>query len=123
MDQRKQLDQMDQMDKVENGQNEGGKQIRRFIRRAVRSLMGSSFQVIRKGEELARIPAAVFALLLLFTYHVAVPVMVLALFFQVRYRFTGDLGRANEWMDKASDFAEEVKERFFPEGSSRPAQM
>ena len=62
-------------------------------------------------------PAAqawVFALILLFFWETVIPVMLISLFFGVRFSFTGedDLSSANNFMEKAGDMADEVRSEF-----------
>ena len=73
-------------------------------------LKNNFFNVSRKGEELFKIPAWAFVLILFFFWEPVIPVMIIALFFDVRYSFTGkdNLSSANEFMDKVGNMAEEV---------------
>ena len=59
-------------------------------------------------------PAWAFALILLFTWKTAIPVMLISLFFQVRYSFEGkdDLSAANDFMDKVGNMAQDVASGF-----------
>lgn len=74
----------------------------------------NSFCVNRHEKELIRIPAWVLILALLFAWKIILPAMVIALFFDCRYSFSGkdDLSPANKAMDKASEFAGKVKSEF-----------
>ena len=96
--------------------------INRFFRRAIRSLKHSSFQAARDGKVIVTIPALLFAILFILGFEVVVPVMLIALFFRVRYQFTGDCEKANEFLDKASDVVDDVKEQFTQEEVSYQAQ-
>ena len=74
-----------------------------------------NFFVIERGEEvLLNIPICVFVIILLFTWHVTLILMVLALFFGCRYSFKGaaEMKLANEMCDKASEAADKVKESY-----------
>ena len=53
-------------------------------------------------------------LALLFAWKIVLPAVVIALFFDCRYSFSGkdDLSPANKAMDKASEVAEKVKSEF-----------
>ena len=61
-----------------------------------------------------KIPVLLFVLLLVGFWRVAIPVMVVMLFFGCHYSFYGkdELAEANNIMNKASDIAEQVKEEF-----------
>ena len=74
----------------------------------------NSFCVNRHDKELIRIPAWVLILALLFAWKIILPAVVIALFFDCRYSFSGkdDLSPANKAMDKASEFAGKVKSEF-----------
>ena len=74
----------------------------------------NSFCVNRHEKELIRIPAWVLILALLFAWKIILPAVVIALFFDCRYSFSGkdDLSPANKAMDKASEFAGKVKSEF-----------
>jgi hypothetical protein len=59
-------------------------------------------------------PTWVFALLLFFFWEMLAPVMVVALFFGIRYSFDGGDGAdtANSILGKAGDFAQDVRSEF-----------
>ena len=74
-----------------------------------------NYFVIERGDDvLINIPICVFVLILLFTWHVTLIVMVVALFFGCRYSFKGvaEMKLANEMCDKASEAADKVKESY-----------
>ena len=56
----------------------------------------------------------VASFILLFTWHVTLIIMVVALFFGCRYSFKGadEMKIANEMCDKASEAADKVKESY-----------
>ena len=110
-----------QQEKSEQKDMKQGK-VNRFFRRAIRSLKHSSFQATRDGKVIVTIPALLFAILFILGFEVVVPVMLIALFFRVRYQFTGDCERANEFLDKASDVVDDVKEQFTQEEVSYQTQ-
>ncbi len=89
---------------------EGARKMKNAIRKIVNVLRNNTFHVSRKGESLFSVSAWAFALILLFFWHTVIPVMIIALFFDVRYSFTGkdDLTKANQFMDKAGSIADEV---------------
>ena len=87
--------------------------VRKAIRHFFSLLRKGSFRVDRKGENLLVLPAWLFAIIFLVTLRWIILVMVAALFFGFRYSFQGgELEKANEFMDKASDLAEDVKADF-----------
>ena len=74
-----------------------------------------NYFVIERGDDvLINIPICVFVLILLFTWHVTLIIMVVALFFGCRYSFKGadEMKLANEVCDKASEAADKVKESY-----------
>ena len=91
-----------------------GKKIGRIVKRVIHILKHNSFCVTRKGTLLFMMPAWVFALILLMAWKVVIPAMIISLFFWVRYSFTGedDLSRANAFMDKVGNIADDVRDEF-----------
>ncbi len=58
------------------------------------------------------IPVTVLAVLLIFTFWITIPIIILGLFFGYRYMFSGpDLGKenVNRAMDSVADVAENLK--------------
>ena len=73
------------------------------------------------GEHLFSCPVTALVVLLLFFFWVTVPLLIITLFFGVRYRFSGpDLGResVNNVMHGASDVVDDVK-KSFTDGSKK----
>ena len=71
--------------------------------------------VVEKGSEaIVNIPIWVFILILLFTWHVTLAVMIVALFLGCRYSFRGrdEMKLANDVCDKASEAVDKVKEEY-----------
>jgi len=67
------------------------------------------------GEHIFSCPVTVLVLLFIFFFWVTLPLLVISLFFGIRYRFSGqDLGRdsVNTVMNSASDIADDVKKSF-----------
>ena len=92
---------------------------RRFVeavKKFFRVLRDNSLIVSRHKKELIRLPLWLLAIVLLFTglWKPAIVVIIISLFFQVRYSFGGrdQLSGANEFMEKAGDAAEHIKEEF-----------
>lgn len=87
---------------------------RNTLKRIGSILVNNSFSVTRKSETLFKMPAWAFALILFFFWETVIPIMLIALFFEVRYSFEGkdDLSSANRFMDQAGSFAGEVSGEF-----------
>lgn len=72
----------------------------------------NSFCVEKNGSELLRVPVTLLIVLLIFTFWIIVPLMIIGLFFDMRYHFQGpdvksmDINRA---MDTVADAAENLK--------------
>jgi len=69
----------------------------------------------KDGRAVLSCPVIVLAALLLFFFWVTLPLIVISLFFGIRYRFSGpDLGReaVNRVMDTTSDMVNDVKNSF-----------
>ncbi|MCM1284330.1 MAG: DUF4342 domain-containing protein [Muribaculaceae bacterium] len=72
----------------------------------------NSFCVDKKGKEILRVPLTLLIVLLIFTFWIIVPLLIVGLFFDMRYHFRGpdvksvDLNRA---MDSVADAAENLK--------------
>lgn len=75
----------------------------------------NDFVMKRKDQTYIRIPVWIFILILIFTFHITLPVMLVSLFFGCRYGFEGqdDLSKVNEVMNQASEAADKVKEEYF----------
>ncbi|MCR5672884.1 MAG: DUF4342 domain-containing protein [Lachnospiraceae bacterium] len=72
------------------------------------------FVVERNEEKIINIPIWVFIIILIFTWHVTLIAMVVALFVGCRYSFCGadDMKIANDVCDKVSEAADKVKEEY-----------
>ena len=91
-----------------------GRKAARAVKKMMNILNCNTFRVARNEEVLFQMPAWVFALILLFFWETVIPVMLISLFFGVRFSFTGedDLSSANNFMEKAGDMADEVRSEF-----------
>ena len=104
-------------DKVEEQENSApsmGRTIGRAFRGLIRFIKQTTF-IVTKGEDTVfTMPTLIFVLLLFFFWEVLAPVMVIALFFGVRYSFEGEeeAEKANSILHKAGDFAQDVKSEF-----------
>ena len=87
-----------------------GKKVSKAMEKIMNVLKNNSFNITRKEDTLFSMPVWAFALIILFTWKWMIPVMIISLFFQVRYSFDGkdDLSVANDFMNKAGDIAENV---------------
>ena len=85
-----------------------------ILRKVFHILRHNSLCVTRKDSVLFVLPVWAFVLILLLAWRIVLPVMIISLFFWVRYSFTGedDLSKANAFMDKVGNIADDVKEEF-----------
>lgn len=92
--------------------------VARFFRRLVDILRPTSdnrFEIWRRDEMTASMPILILVILLAAFFWITLPLLILGLFFDFRYRFSGpDLGRRdlNDAMDKVSDTVDGVKSEF-----------
>ena len=104
-------------DKVEEQENSApsmGRTIGRLFRGLIRFIKQTTF-IVTKGEDTVfTMPTLIFALLLFFFWEVLAPVMVIALFFGVRYSFEGEeeAEKANSIRHNAGDIAQDFKSEF-----------
>lgn len=84
---------------------------RHAIRSAFSFVLHTSFHVKRRGRELFTMPTWLLAILLPTFWGITIPVMLVALFFECRYSFSGqgNVEAANEFFNKAGSFAEGVE--------------
>ena len=89
-----------------------GRTLGRVFRGIVRFIRGTSFIVSRREETVFTMPTWVFALLLFLFWELLAPVMIIALFFGIRYHFSGaaDVSAANEVLAQAGSFADGVED-------------
>jgi len=84
-----------------------------FMARVFRASLTNYFEVWRKGDRQFYFPVILFLFCLIpWVFWVTLALVIIGLFAGCRYRFSGPhLGgkNANDTMDKAADFAEEVK--------------
>jgi len=73
----------------------------------------NTFDVMKGEERVMSIPVTIMAILLLFTFWVTIPLVIVGLFLGYRYRVIGpDLGKenVNKAMDSVADAAEKFKD-------------
>ncbi|MCL1805364.1 MAG: DUF4342 domain-containing protein [Clostridiales bacterium] len=78
----------------------------------VRKTNANQFEVSRDGRSLISMPVTLLIVSLIFFFWVTLPLLIIALFFGCRYRFTGpDFGRdsINSIMGQAADTADNIK--------------
>ena len=102
-------------DKVMEQQNKKvhvGRTLGDVFRSFFRVCRDNSFCVNRAGEQVFRLPLIAMLVILLFTWKILIPVMIIALFFGFRYSFEGkdELKDANKFMDTAGNVVESFKE-------------
>ena len=90
------------------------KSLERFFRALLHFIRSTSFQVTREGKTLISLPTFLFVVLLIVFWQVLAPVLLIALFFGIRYSFAGEGGAdtANNILHKAGDFAQDMKKEF-----------
>lgn len=89
------------------------KNIGSIIRKVINCGNRNRLVIERKGETIIELPVTVVVLLLIVSFWVTLPLLVVGLFTGFRYSFNGpELGRdsVNSAMDKAAEVAEKVKE-------------
>ena len=104
-------------EKVEEQENSApsfGKTVGGLFRGLIRFIKSTTFIVSKEENIFFTMPTVVFALLLFFFWEMLAPVMVVALFFGIRYSFDGGDGAdtANSILGKAGDFAQDVRSEF-----------
>ena len=104
-------------DKVEEQEKSApsfGRSIGMLFRGLISFIRQTTFIVTREEDTLFTMPTLVFAILLFFFWEVLAPVMIIALFFGVRYSFEGEeeAEKANTILNKAGDFASDLKNEF-----------
>jgi len=75
----------------------------------------NSFQIERNNEKPTCIPVTIFVLFVVFIFWVTIPLLVIGLFFGFKYSFRGpdvDKKPVNDFMDKASETAKNIKDDF-----------
>lgn len=75
----------------------------------------NSFEVVKNGSPVMAVPTTVLVVLVLFTFWITIPLLLIGLFFGYKYRFKGpELGKekVNRAMDSVSNAAENLKKEF-----------
>ena len=105
------------------GKRSRGGKVRNAFKRIVRFCRENTFHVTRGEKEIIKAPVMLLIVTLLFFWELLAPVMVIALFFNIRYHFSGkdDLKSVNEFMDSASNMASCMKSEFAQRADDEPA--
>ena len=88
------------------------KKIGKFCLRMISKGNANSFEALKAEEIKASFPVTVLAVLLIFAFWVTVPLIIIGLFFGLRYRFIGpdfSSNTINDAMNSAADAAENFK--------------
>lgn len=93
---------------------ENGEKFKNFCKSSWKKGNENFFVVTHKSNVIIKIPVWAMIVLLIFTFHVTLPVMLISLFFGVRYSFMGeaDFDTVNKAMDKAGEYADNIKDEF-----------
>ncbi len=97
-----------------NGETFGGlmKRLGRFCSKLLHKGNTNTFEVYRYDQLKANLPITALVLMLVFMFWITIPLLIVGLFFNFHYRFSGpDLGRddVNNAMNSASKAAEDIK--------------
>ena len=88
------------------------KKVGEFCLKMIRKGNTNSMEVLKGEEVKASFPVTVLALLLIFAFWVTIPLVIIGLFFGLRYRFKGpdfSNNTVNDAMSSAADAAENLK--------------
>ncbi|MBQ4425024.1 MAG: hypothetical protein II882_04735 [Lachnospiraceae bacterium] len=107
----------DQVNRDRAGRDEKenlGKKIGEIAKKVWHVLSHNYLLINRNGETIIKLPLWAALLILLAAFYIVPIVIIVSLFFGVRYRFLGeaDMQAANEVMEKAANAAEKAKEEF-----------
>ena len=106
---------------TENGQKSSSEPKRRkfmnWVKDILRKANRNAFEISKDGKIILTVPVLVFVIVLLFAFHIVIPLMIIGLFFSIKYHFSGpDVHSVdvdiNAAMDSASRTAENLKNEF-----------
>ena len=88
-----------------------------WVKDILRKANRNAFEVSKDGKIILTVPVLVFVIVLLFAFHIVIPLMIIGLFFSIKYHFSGpDVHSVdvdiNAAMDSASRTAENLKDEF-----------
>ena len=94
--------------RAQSGERSG---IGKVFHRIFDFIRGTSFCISREEKTLFTMPTWLMAILFIAAWHVALPASIIALFFGIRYSFSGheDADSVNDVLDKAESFADGVR--------------
>ncbi len=83
-----------------------------FLTKLLQKGMHNSLEVYHNDNRILSIPIVFLVLLLIFGFWFIIPILIIALFFGLRYKFAGqDINpKVNNAMDKVADKAESIKD-------------
>ena len=106
---------------TENGQKSSSEPKRRkfmnWVKDILRKANRNAFEISKDGKIILTVPVLVFVIVLLFAFHIVIPLMIIGLFFSIKYHFSGPDVHSmdvdiNAAMDSASRTAENLKDEF-----------
>ena len=99
---------------VYEGQTKEKEGLKGILRRFFDICRNNSFLVKKNEDVIIRLPVLLLILILFFTWRIALPLLIIGLFFSFRYSFEGrdDLSQANDLMNSAGHAADRVREEF-----------
>jgi hypothetical protein len=86
-----------------------------FIKKLFAKGNRNNFEVIKDGKRIMSIPVTILVVLVVFTFWITIPTMIIGLFLGYKYAFNGpELGKekVNRAMDSVSNAAENLKKEF-----------
>ncbi|NLB51902.1 MAG: DUF4342 domain-containing protein [Syntrophomonadaceae bacterium] len=98
--------------KAENSFGSFVKKVWKFCLKIIHKGNINSFEVFKDMEVKASFPVTVLALLTIFAFWVTIPLMIIGLFFDLRYRFVGPDFKSdtiNDAMNSAAEAADNLK--------------
>ena len=122
-EQKNYIDVRDKVEEQEQSAPSLGRSVKKFFRTMFRFIKETTFIVSRTDEIFFTMPTMVAVILLLVFWEALFPVMIIALFFGVRYSFdgAGSAETANRVLNRAGDFANDVKNEFTGSNNSGSA--
>ena len=95
-----------------------GELIKKFIKfccKVIHKGNINNFEIYKNNERKASFPITLLAVMIIFAFWISIPLLIIGLFFGLRYRFNGPdfkKSAANNVMDTAADAAENIKKSF-----------
>jgi len=94
--------------------NDFWQKLGKFAKMLLKKSQDNYFCVHRHHEQMFQIPVWAFVLVIFWIWEIIVPLMIVGLFFDFHYSFCGkdNLNDVNKAMEKASHFADKVRDEF-----------